>query len=248
MDKQELVKSIIHYTFEPQSNRHFGTSVTAILSGNKAVLIDTAYGFQASELLADLVENGIEIDRIIITHFHDDHMQGLKVLPKVPVYGNDRFQKTLDMWTPKDEHGLFTPAVLISKPQTLAFGEHLLTLIPFPGHSLCGMIVKIDGRFLHIADELMFSPDGVPLLPSADGNDFARHLHSLDRLREYTMFSLIPSHGPVFGGEKLEEEIKSRTMYMNALVQSDKSISYEDATKDCGCTFLHSEWHIGNCE
>jgi hypothetical protein len=62
------------------------------------------------------------------------------------------------------------------------------------------------------------------------------------------MFSLIPSHGPVFGGEKLAAEIESRTIYMNALVQSEKKISYEDATKDCGCTFLHSEWHSGNCE
>ena len=75
MDKQELAKGIFRYTFEPQPNRHFGTSVTAILSGNKAVLIDTAYEFQASELLADLVENGIAIDRIITAHFHNDHMK-----------------------------------------------------------------------------------------------------------------------------------------------------------------------------
>ncbi len=55
MDREGLAKGIVRYTFEPQPNRHFGTSVTAILSGNQAVLIDTAYEFQAPELLSDLV-------------------------------------------------------------------------------------------------------------------------------------------------------------------------------------------------
>lgn len=248
MKKQELAKDIVHYTFRPQPNTIFETSVTAVLNGNKAVLIDTAYEFQASELFDDLNKNNIEIEKIIITHFHDDHMQGLKGLPKVTVYGSSRFQETLDMWTPKNEHCILTPSVVINEPQTIIFGNHSLTLTPFPGHSLCGMIVNIDNQFIHIADELMFSPDGVPLLPSSDGNDFVRHLNSLDRLRSYSSFTLIPSHGPAFKGEKLEEEINNRYIYLNALVQSNKNINYEDAVKDCRCTFLHSEWHEGNCE
>ncbi len=247
MKKQELATGIVHYVFDAEPGKYFASSVTAIVSGNKAILIDAAYDFQIPKILEDLTSNHIEIENIIITHFHDDHMQGLKVLPKVPVYGSRYFQDTLDKWTKKEEHIFFTPSFVVYEPLTLSFGEHTLTLIPFPGHSLCGLLVNIDNKFIHIADELMFSPDGVPLLPISDGKDMQRHIDSLHRLENYGDFTLIPSHGSVFSAENLDDEIKNRITYLNAVLESKGTINYEDATKDCTCTFLHSEWHRGNC-
>ena len=182
MKKQRVSENIVHYMFDPEPDMFFATSVTVVFSGNQAILIDTAYEFQVSELINELATNHIKVNQIILTHFHDDHMRGLKLLPKVPVYGNSRFQETLDMWTEKEFHYCFTPSIPVNEPKTLLFGEHKIILIPFPGHSLCSMLINIDNKFLHISDELMFSPDGVPLLPSSDGNDIKRHLDSLDRL------------------------------------------------------------------
>jgi len=250
MKIEKLREGIIHYTFEPRPNRNWSESVTVIINEDKAILIDAGFDFQIEKVLADLNKRKIEIEKIIITHFHEDHMEGLRILPKVPIYGSSRFQETLDKWTPKNEHDLFTPTVRIEHPQELIFGKHKLTLISLPGHSVCGMLVNINDEFLHIADEVMFSPVGVPMLPSADGNDFKRHLASLDKLRAYSGdFSLIiPAHGPVFSGEKLEEEIEKRYAYISAIAHSNGNISYEDAIKDCNCTFVHSEWHEGNCK
>lgn len=54
--------------------------------------------------------------------------------------------------------------------------------IPFPGHSLCTIIIKINDKFLYIADEMMFSEDGRPILPSTDLNCIKRHIESLTGL------------------------------------------------------------------
>lgn len=250
MKIEKLREDIIHYIFEPRPNRNWSEAITVILNEDKALLIDAGFDYQIEKVLVDLKGRKIEIEKIIITHFHDDHMDGLKILPKVPIYGSNKFQETLNKWTPMSEHLKFTPTVVVDRSQELIFGKHKLTLTPLPGHSVCGMLVNINDEFLHVGDEIMFSPDGVPMLPSADGNDFKRHLESLDKLREYRgkFLFIIPAHGPVFNGEKLEEEIRKRYAYINALIKSNRNISYEEAIKDCNCTFVHSEWHEGNCE
>ena len=250
MKIKKLKEDVIHYIFEPRPNRNWSESVIVIINEDKAILIDAGFDFQIEKVLADLNEKSIKIEKIILTHFHDDHMDGLRILPKVPIYGSSRFQETLDKWTPKNEHHIFTPTVVIDKPREFTFGKYRLTLIPLSGHSVCGMLININNEFLHVVDEIMFSPDGIPMLPSADGNEFKRHLESLDRLRTYSgdFPLIIPAHGPVFSGEKLEEEIRKRYTYIKALVESSGNISYEDAIKDCNCTFVHSEWHEGNCK
>ena len=248
MKKQQLVKNIIRYTFDPRPGVQFSTSVIAIFNGDKVMLIDTAYEDQMSKLLDKFSKNNIEVEQVIISHFHGDHMEGLKALPKVPVYGSSHYQKTLDRWTAKEEHIHFTPSIKVDKPLSFTYGEHNLTLIPFPGHSVCSMLINIDDHFLHIADELMASPVGEPLLPSSDGNDMKRHLNSLDRLRSYEGFTIIPGHGPTFPSEELISEIENRYHYLKALHDSDGVISYENAIEKCTSTFVHSEWHKYNCK
>lgn len=244
MIKRELTAGIIQYIFEPLEGKHFGNCITALINENKVLLIDTAYKEQASLVLEDIKSMGLNIEKIIISHFHDDHMQGLKVLPKVPVYGSEHYKTTLDMWTNTEEHKYFIPTILIDEQFSMDFGKHHLTLIPFPGHSLCTIIIKINEQYVHIADELMFSIDGKSLLPSTDPNCIKRHIISLSKLKEFSSYTLLPSHGPeIYGRQKIEDEINNRITYFNAILNSNERISYEEAIKDCDCEFLHSEWH-----
>jgi len=249
MKKQELAKGIVHYIFDPKPNRRFATSVTALLNGSKVMLIDVAYEFQFKGLLEEFSKSNIEIEQAIITHFHDDHMEGLKLLRGIPIYGSKRFQESLDLWIDKEEHAHFTPSITVDAPLSFSYGEHRITLIPHPGHSACGMLVKINDEFLHVGDEIMFATDGEPLLPSlADGTQNAKpYLDSIDKLRPYGGFTIIPSHGPVFDGETLAYEVGNRYNYLAALHDSGGVISFEDATKKCACTFACPEWHQENC-
>jgi glyoxylase-like metal-dependent hydrolase (beta-lactamase superfamily II) len=244
MLKRELTPGIIQYIFDPLPGKYFGNSITALINGNKVLLIDTAYEDQALLVLEDMKSNGLSIEKIIISHFHDDHMQGLKVLPKVSVYGSEHYKTTLDLWTEKEEQKYFIPTTLIEEQFSMNFGKHHLMLIPFPGHSLCTIIIKINEQYIQIADELMFSNEGKQLLPSTDPHCIKRHIESLKKLEEYSSYALLPSHGPgISGSEKIEKDINNRIAYFNAILSSNRRISYEEAIMDCDCEFLHSEWH-----
>lgn len=245
MIKRDIAEGIIEYVFEPrQPHHHFADRIVAIVSGNEAMLIDTGYEDEAREVFNDLTANGIGLHGVIISHFHDDHMEGLKALPSVPVYGSARFQETLDRWTPKEEHTLFTPTVRVDEPLRIQFGSHAIEIIPFPGHSVCTVLVKIDDAFVHVADEVMFSPEGEPLMPCIKKDDVTIQLASLGRLKGYMDYRFILAHGDhIKSADDIENAIDNTMLYLKQVSEKEGRISYEEATKDCTCEFVHKEWH-----
>ena len=244
MQKSEVAEGLIRYIFDPLPGKYFGNNIFSVIDDGKVLLIDTAYEFQAIQALEDINSNGLKIAGIIISHFHDDHMQGLKALPRVTTYGSEHYAVTLEMWTERDEHKFFTPTVTVKDDYAISFGKHEIVLIPFPGHSLCTVMTKIDDKFLHIADELMFSNDGKSILPSADPHCMDRHVASLSRLRAYASHVFVPGHGPELSGkEKINREIDNRIAYFDTILKSNNRITYEEAIRNCDCDFLHSEWH-----
>ena len=133
----------------------------------------------------------------------------------------------------------------IQRTTLVHYGERTLKLIPFPGHSACTMLVEIDDIFLHIADELMFSPEGEPILPLATGG-FEMHINSLKKFENCEKTIIIPAHGPIFSGANLEAEAAKRLPYLQACLDADGNISYEEATKNCGTAFVYENWHDVN--
>ena len=102
MLKRELSKGLFRYVFEPLPGHRFCTNIYALVSGGSVLLIDSGYAFMGEQVLGDINECGWNIEGVIISHFHDDHMEGLKVLPDVTVYGSGRYNETLELWTEKD--------------------------------------------------------------------------------------------------------------------------------------------------
>lgn len=244
MIKKELSPGIIEYVFEPKAGQHFGNRITALINEDKAILIDTGYEHQAIEVVEDLSANQLTIEKVIITHFHDDHMGGLRAMPGIPVYGSSYYRNTLDKWTPKEEHKYFVPTFLVEETVMVKFGVHEIEIIPFPGHSICTILVKINNEYIHIADELMFSNNGEPLLPCITKKEVEMQYRSVNRLRDYRSYIFIPGHGVIIKDQnRIENEIENVSLYLNAILSNDDKITFEEATKNCNCTFLHKEWH-----
>jgi glyoxylase-like metal-dependent hydrolase (beta-lactamase superfamily II) len=174
-------------------------------------------------------------------------MEGLKALPKAAVYGSAQNKITLGLWTDENDHPYYMPTVAVEDTISMEFGEHSIRLIPFPGHSACTLLTLIDGAYLQIADEIMFSDNGEPILPGAEPGETERHAESLKRLKAYSSYIFLPAHGrPLSGAEEIERQADKRIAYFSAILKAGGSIPYEQAIKESG-GFLHSEWHEYNC-
>ncbi|WCR25945.1 MBL fold metallo-hydrolase [Paenibacillus thiaminolyticus] len=245
MEKHQIADGIFLYMFEPRPDRHYGYNITALIENGQAMLIDTAFEEHAQQVYEDLSSQGIAIKGVILTHFHADHIYGLKALPQVPIYGSAHYQVTLDMWTDPGDHPYFTPDIVFDQHLQLPFGSFELTLLSFPGHAHCSALVLINGQYAHIGDELMFTNGGEAILPSVDSGQYVgRHRDSLNKLKEYGDYALIPSHGSVISGrEAIERDIANRIAYFEAILASEQPISYDEAVRNCDGPFLHQEWH-----
>ena len=244
MKIKELSHGVIQYIFDPVKDKRYGNNVIAIISGDKAIIIDTGYAEQTEEVSKNLLASGIRIEGVIVSHFHEEHLQGLKYLQGVTIYGSSYYQQTLDRWVPLEEQKHYIPTVKIDKNYKICFGEQELELIHNPGHSICTLLVKINERYLFVADELMYAPNGDPILPIVSKNDIINHYVSVHNLTKYKDYILIPGHGEAIEDKRrIVRDSKNVCHYLCEILSHDDEISVEQATKNCNCSFIHKDWH-----
>lgn len=244
MKKTAIVENFYQYQFPPRPKKHFGFNIFVLINGKNALLIDTGYEDHASAVKDDLLATGIEPRKIIISHFHDDHIYGLQMFSNLQVFGSGLYQASLDLYTLKEYHERFKPTDILTDASSLKFGDFHLRFIVMPGHAICNLFTIISDQFIHIGDDIMSSNDGVPLLPSVEFDRISEHIKSLEKLREYKGHTLLLAHGnPISGESDVLEAIDNRLKYLRTVFQSRSRISYEEATKECTCNFLHKEWH-----
>ena len=249
MEKLQIAERIIQYRFPPEPGKHYGFNITVLLDEDKkrALLIDTAYEKHAAAVHADLTERGIDLAGVIVSHFHPDHVMGLKALPRGTVYGSVRFEETLRHYTDGQERRAFTPTDKVSDETRFTFGQLGLAFRLAPGHSPCSMYTLIGDRFLHVADNIMTSNTAQDILPWAAYDLVQDHIESLKALMEFGSRTLLLSHGVVLSDDRsIGEAIANRVRYFRAVLAGRGNVSYEAAVEGCTCDFLHREWLIRN--
>lgn len=201
-----------------------GTNTYLIGQGPRRLLIDTGEGAdEYTETVSNyLKENNIELDTIILSHWHADHTKGtvplLKKLkdknvqsapPKVVKYPfpeMDKEKKINEGWS-IDE--FLDDGQVISN-----LGFHMSCHL-FPGHAsdhLCFWLEE---------DDVLFSADNILGQGTSVFEDLTAYMKSLEGMRrtgkERTkradgQFQIFPGHGPVIenGWEKITEYISQR--------------------------------------
>ena len=74
MNKIKLSDGLYQYQFPAFDNQHFGFNIYALINANEALLIDTAFESHAIAVLDDLKKAGVEITKVVFSHFHPDHI------------------------------------------------------------------------------------------------------------------------------------------------------------------------------
>jgi len=243
---QNIDEGILQFQFDPEDGNHYGYNIYAIRDGEKALLIDAAFERHCQEADAYLRERGIIIDTVILSHFHHDHMDGIRVLKGVRKIGSEDYHMTLSKYSELTDADVFTPDTLVERNKSLAYGEHRLVLSKTDGHTPCTIFTEIDGKFLHVSDEIILSNKGEPLLPFVGLQSNRKGVQSLERIR-LSGLPILPGHGSPFRDKTaIQTDIQNRIRYLDNVFASSGNISYQDAIEN-SCEFLHHEWHRYNC-
>jgi len=147
---------------------------TWLLPGREPALIDAGVGnAEHVEALAQAL-NGAPLVRVLITHWHPDHVKGLPAL--------------------RDRWGGLVVVEAAGEPVPAGDGE--LEIIPTPGHSpdhLC--FFDREAGDLYCGD--LARTGGTIVIPARKGGDLRAYLASLRLVRELEPRRLLPGHGPI---------------------------------------------------
>ncbi len=247
MNRTEITIGIVRYQFPPHGGKHFGFNLHVLLDEEtkSALLIDTGYEEHAALVLDDLRATGYELKAVVISHFHHDHILGLQALPAVEVIGSPRYEETLRQYGLRGEWKMFVPTQISNEDSEIVFGRFRLRFLFAPGHAPCSQYTLIDDAFVHVADNVMTSNDCQDILPWAEFDAISDHITSLEILREFKGCTFLLSHGCELEDEQVQlKAIDNRIRYFRNVLEGGGVFTYEQATCDCTCRFLHQEWLI----
>jgi glyoxylase-like metal-dependent hydrolase (beta-lactamase superfamily II) len=147
---------------------------TWLLVGREPALVDAGTGRPEHVDAVAQALAGAPLVRVLITHWHPDHVSGLPALKA--------------RWK-----GLI---VVESGAGSVPAGDGALEIVPTPGHSpdhLC--FFDRESRDLYCGD--LARRGGTIVIPASKGGDLRAYLASLRRVRDLEPRRLLPGHGPI---------------------------------------------------
>jgi glyoxylase-like metal-dependent hydrolase (beta-lactamase superfamily II) len=147
---------------------------TWLIPGREPALVDAGTGQPEHVAAVAAALNGAALARVLITHWHPDHVSGLPAL-------RERWRKLVVI----DAPGPPVPA-----------GDGTLEIVPTPGHSpdhVC--FFDRDAGDVYCGDLARLG--GTIVIPARKGGDLRAYLASLARIRDLAPRRLLPGHGPI---------------------------------------------------
>ena len=245
MERIKIDKDIYLYRFEKALGHFIGLNTVVIENGNEVLLIDTGYEENFIALKKDLDERELKITHVVVSHFHPDHIGGLKYLGDTKIYGSVFAKHSLEKFNDLFDHLL--PNNIVVDEKILKFGDHTLKLDKNIGHSKDGILITIDNKYLYVGDDMVFSHKGKALIPFCADQVVENHILSIKKIHnEYLGKSIIPSHGMImYDQEVIKEDLKNRLIYLNYIIEYP-NCTLNDFIENTGIKFLGMNSHDYN--
>lgn len=239
----KLEENFYLYHIKADIKNQLGQNIYVLIDNKEALLINAGYKKYVALVLEDLNSKGIKATKVLPSHYHPDHVEGIYGLDKPVVYGNKHAVETLKRMYKEEDVRILKPTVIIDDDFILEFGNFKLTFEHAPGHSDCSMLITINDKYLHLGDLYIKTDSDEDVLPYVAWKGVKDHIESLDKILVQKNKIFLIAHGvcPV-EFEDLRIGIDDRKEYLNALIRSNNHISKEDAVKNCSRQFSFMKW------
>jgi len=209
----------------------FGMVNVFVIKGQRLILVDTGSARHGEKLVAELGKLGIQpndIDLIILTHGHEDHIGALPYLKarthaKVLIHAHDMFSIVEGKNAPVDVRNRFLqvtlkflakeriPGYIGVQPDIVVDGEYslsdyglLATVVPTPGHTSGSISICFDREV--IVGDLMYRGAAFSILKALMSGNALRTMHtSIQRVLASHPEKIYMSHGGVCDYETVKK-------------------------------------------
>ncbi|MDD7424607.1 MAG: MBL fold metallo-hydrolase [Candidatus Methanomethylophilaceae archaeon] len=160
---------------------------TLVRSGDSLIVVDTSSKYMRPALKSSFRELGIfakDVDTVVITHWHQDHIENLDMFPNAEIYAWDG--PAADA---KDYR------VNIIDEETCICDD--ITLVHTPGHTMDSMSVFVDGddrRYAIAGDAIPLENNYRKMVPPRHNVDPALAMKSINSIAGYADV-IVPGHG-----------------------------------------------------
>ncbi|QIB33453.1 MBL fold metallo-hydrolase [Ancylobacter pratisalsi] len=175
-----------------------GVCVYAIVDGDDALVYDTHISLTHARLMRHTLDQaGVRNIRVVLSHWHDDHVAGNEAFADCEIIALDRTEKALAAHREALENGdppirpLVMPSRVISGPTPLQVGTLRVELQPAEIHSHDGLILLLPDLGIMLAGDTLEEP----ITYVAEPARLSVHVEELKRIREWGYQRILPNHG-----------------------------------------------------
>ncbi len=201
-----------------------GGNSTVLLHGTEALVVDVKMGDEARRLRHRIeLDLAREVRRIVLTHAHFDHANGLELYPSagaVLVHPNARARL--------EARGMHAPFVDVSDAVQLSLaGEQLEVRYLGVGHTDGDLVGFFPKRKLLIAGDLYV--DGLePIVDPSYGGDAMQLRRTLERVLELDFDEVVGGHGE----PAKKEQVRAVVAYLKAMESEVSALVAQGRTEE----------------
>lgn len=175
-----------------------GICTYAILDGDDALVYDTHISLNHARLIRQTLEQrGARHIRVVLSHWHDDHVAGNEVFSDCEIISNrltaallEQNRSVMESATPPI-NPLVMPTRLFDGQLTLTVGQRRVELLQMDIHSEDGTVLFLPDAGLLLAGDTLEDP----ITYVAEPDRLTQHLLGLDRLAALAATHILPDHG-----------------------------------------------------
>ena len=225
VEKIQLTENLIQYRILEKLDRvSYYTSCYAFVKDGRAILIDAGYYKMGKFIKKDFLAHNIQLDKIIITHAHKDHIAGSLAFDHPFMIIGENYQRNLSRSQNSAPEGKFfvEPELIVKDTCTFLFRDSKFYIFKTAGHAPCGLSVIIDDAYLFVGDLILEDIDHKIIIPYIDKEaEPISHLKSLRALERFESHHLMLSHGNPKFNINIAQQLSHQIYYLERLIESN---------------------------